>query len=365
MAENTTPAPSQPAPQAQPSDANKSANVSVSQLAQRFAAEPVAQPAENTPAVAPAAVETAPPPQESVSTETVEALVPEIGEALTEPEPVAEPEADEALSHKTSFTPEQQAIFDKRLGKEVAKRKALEAELAKAKEGAQPVVQPPNLPPVVVSPTPDQPLANITDIGQLTKIADETRQIKFLAEEALDTEGVDQNGAQIGDKVYTKAQLQAIRRNATRQLEMDVPKRAQFLQTRAQYDAAAFQKFPYLADRSSPESQQAIAILRDPNNAYLHYVPNALEQVALIIEGGKAVAARNKAAVKPKAAVAKAPASQVALGGATGSTRQASGTLNENAVANEMKKLSGKRNVTAQDAGRYLKALDQLSSTRS
>lgn len=325
----------------------------------------MAQLAENTPAAP--AVEIAPTPQESVSTESVEALVPEVGEALTEPESAVEPEVDEALSHNTSFTPEQQAIFNKRLGKEVAKRKALEAELAAAKAPRVEVPQQ-NLPPVVIAPTPDQPLANITDLGSLQKLANETRQIKYLAEEALDSEGVETNGAQIGDKVYSKAQLQAIRRNATRQLEEGVPQRENFLKYRGQLDQKALKDFPYLADRNSPEAQQAIAILRDPNNAHLHYVPNALEQVAFIIEGGKAVAARNKPAVaaKPKPVVNRtAPASQVAMGGATGTSRRPTTVSGDTFLASEMKKLGVKRGVTTKDMARLLSAHEQLTSTRS
>lgn len=348
-----------PAPVAQTSGENKSANVTVSQLAQRFAAEPVAQPAENIPA-APAA-ENAPPPQETVSTASVEALIPEVAEVTTEAAP--ETRTDDALSH-TSFTPEQQAIFDKRLGKEVAKRKALEAELAQAKTPRE--VQ--NLPPVVLQPTADQPLAHITDIGQLTKLANETRQIKNLAEDALDMEGVETTGAQIGDKVYSKSQLQAIRRNAQRQLEEAVPQRVSFLQQRGQFDQQALRDFPYLADQSSPEAQQAMAILRHPDNVWLHSVPDALVKVGLIIEGGKAVAARNKpVATKPKPVVSKtAPLSQVAVGGGAQATSRAPNSASSASFLQDgLKKLGEKRAVTTKELGRLLSASEKLQSTRS
>lgn len=343
-----------PASTTQPSNERQSANVSVSQLAKQFAAEPAAQPAENTPAAQ--AVETAPSPQESVNPESVEALVPEVAEAQADAAP--EPEVDEVLSHNTSFTPEQQAIFNKRLGKEVAKRKALEAELAEAK-APRPEMQ--NLPPVVVAPTPEQPLANITDLGQLQKLSNETRQIKYLAEEALDTEGVETTGAQIGDKIYTKSQLQAIRRNATRQLEEAVPARQDFLLLRGQLDQKALRDFPYLANKQSPEAQQAVAILRNPAYAWLHHVPNALEQVALMIEGGRAVAERNKPASKPKPVVSKnAPASQVAVGGATGSSRAPSSASSQSFLQEGLKKLGEKRSVSTKDLSRLLAAQSKL-----
>lgn len=353
-----------PASTTQPSNESKSANVSVEQYARRLSAsEQTAQPAENVPAAP--AVETAPPPQESVSTETVDALVPEVGAALNEPEPVAEPEADEALSHQTSFTPEQQAIFNKRLGKEVAKRKALEAELAQAKA---PREVPQNLPPVVIAPSADQPLANITDINALRQVEAETRLIKNLAEDALDMEGVELTGAQIGNDTYTKEKLKLIRRNAQRQLEEAIPARERFLGQRATFDQQAMRDFPYLADRNSPEHQQAVAILRDRQNAWLHSVPDALIKVGLIIEGGKTVAARNKpvAPAKPKPVVNKtAPASQVAFGGATGTIRTPSNASGESFLKSGMKSLGAKRGVTAADMAKLLSQHEQLQSTRS
>jgi hypothetical protein len=285
------------------------------------------------------------------------------------PEPDAPPpegEVDEALSHPTSqFTPEQQAIFNKRLGKEVAKRKAAEAELTRLKGLAvQPQVPPP--PPVVVTPTPEQPLANVTDGVQLQKVVEQTRDIRDLALEALDTPGVDVNGAQIGDKVYTQLQLKNIVRNATRSLEREVPARATFLAQRDQQSRAALQAFPALGQPGTPEHQMAQAIFRNPAYAYLHHRTDALHQVGLMIEGDKAIRAKMQAATKPatKPVVpARAPVSQAAFGGANSPVRTAA-TNTDAALAGEMKKLSGKGGVTGRDLARFLSQKDQLLQTR-
>ena len=368
------PATSQPAPTAQTGDGKKSDNVSVGQLAARFAAAenaapkaeniaaPVVEPAPATPAqeAAPAATET--PAQAPVETA-----------APAEATPEAQPEADDVLSHSTTFTPEQQAIFDKRLGKEVAKTKRLAEELAqaKAKLEAGTVATPPEPSPVQLAPTPEQPLAHITDLGTLQTEYNTTKAVKRLVEGALYTEGVEQNGAVIDGKVFTKPQLQKILLNATIALEDQIPVRANFLQQKAQFDASAYQKFPFLKDKSSPEYQMVQATLRNPAYSWLHNVPQAMEILGVQVLGVKALQAQQEAANKKVPATGttapqpKPPASQTAVGAATGAVRQSSDSANIQRLESERKKLSVRGGVTGRDVARYLSQREQLSQTRS
>lgn len=354
-----TPATSTPAPAAKSDET--SANVSIDQLARQFA-ETERKSAENIPA--PEANAPIPP----ATANPAAAEVPAEGTPLTSPEAaMPEPETDEALSHDTSsYTPEQKLKynaeqFEKRLNKEVSRRKVLEQELAQARSSTTK-----DLPPIVISPTPEQPLAHIMDVGQLNKLAADTRLIKYQAQEALDLDGVETTGAQLGQKVYTKAELKAILRNAERSLEETIPQRSTFLAQRYAADAKALADFPYLADKTSPEYQQAMVLLREPKMAWLHHVPNAVEQVAWIIEGRKAIEARaatGQPTPKPKPVVlAKPPASQVAFGAANAPVRQSGDGAAMQKLENEMKKLSVNGKVTAAMAARLLSQREQLQS---
>ena len=376
MTDTEPPVTSLPSTQVVKSD-GKSANVSLGQLMRQLsAADQASQGAENSPASAPAAVEATPASPASTETTPVVAAETTVEAPLIAPpeEPAAEPVADEALSHETTLTPELQAVIDKRIGKEVAKRKSMEAELAQLREKvghpAAPVAPPSNLPPVVIAPTPEQPLANIQNYDALKKVESDTRQIKYLAQEGLDTiDATGQEAFVINDKPYTKAELKNVVRNASRSLEETIPQRQTFLSQRLQSVGRALEMNPELGKIGSEAHTAALAILRDPKNADLHYRADSLERIALMIEGQKAFSARAKPAAqsKPKPAVSsKAPASQVAFGAAaTGSSRAAASTQADGALADEMKKLSAKGGLTTRDVARFLSRKEQLTSNRS
>ena len=259
MTDTEPPVTSLPSTQVVKSD-GKSANVSLGQLMRQLsAADQASQGAENSPAPAPAAVEATPASPASTETTPVVAAETTVEAPLIAPpeEPAAEPVADEALSHETTLTPELQAVIDKRIGKEVAKRKSMEAELAQLREKvghpAAPVAPPSNLPPVVIAPTPEQPLANIQNYDALKKVESDTRQIKYLAQEGLDTiEATGQEGFVINDKPYTKVELRNILRNASRSLEEQIPQRASFLQQRDASVAKAVEQYSWMKDQNSP-----------------------------------------------------------------------------------------------------------------
>jgi hypothetical protein len=123
-----------------------------------------------------------------------------------------------------------------------------------------------------------------------------------------------------------------------------------------------------MKDQNSPEYNQGLAILRSREYAHLHYVPNGIEQVGLMIEGQRALSERAKPATPAKPAPVipkKAPASQVAFGAGTGTTRTPASTLERSGLENEMKQLAAKRGASARDVARFLSKADQLTSTRS
>lgn len=371
MIENA-PANSQPT-QTSEVTAPKSGNVTVGQLAQRFAAaEQAAQSSAESVAAAPAAEAQVIPVQEAVTTATeAPAEIGAEGTVLNAPEPEApiEIEADDVLSHSTTFTPEQQEIFNRKMAKERALRLDLARELAETKARLGEVAKAPaqDLPPIQLAPTPDQPLAHITDLASLQNEFNQTKQVKRLAEEALDNETG--SGYAIGDRVYQRAELKTILRNATRALEDTIPQRNVFLQQKQASDAQAFQKFPFLKDKSSSEYQIVQSALRNPNYAFLHSTPNAMEIMGIQILGLKELnrlaAAQGKPAATLTKPAPKPPASQVAMGAATGTVRQPAAAQSEAKLANERKQLSAKGGVTVAEAARFLSQREQLSQTRS
>lgn len=357
----------------------KSGNVTIGQLAARFSAAERSQLSAESVVAAPAAEALAVPVQETALTVTATAPAEAgaEGTALTAPEPTApaETEADDVLSHSTAFSPEQQEIFNRKMAKERALRLDLARELAETKARLGEVAaQPPpaqDLPPVTLTPTPDQPLAHITDLNALQKEFDQTKAVKRMAEQGLRTTGIEINGMQIGDKVYSKDQLNDIVFNATVALEDKIPARANFLQQKQAYDASAYQKFPFLTDKKSPEYQLVQATLRNPSYSWLHNVPQAMEIMGIQVLGMRALNAQlaaakaNGATVPAKAQPPKPPASQTAMGAATGTVRQSTSSITEQKLANERKQLSVKGGVTGSEVARYLSQRDQLSQTRS
>lgn len=266
-----------------------------------------------------------------------------------------------------------QEMVNKRIGKEVAKTKALEEQLGAIRQQAPAQVVPPNgmLPaptPAIPQFTPvaDVPLAEIHDVNALAAKRQEADTFRQKADDALAL-GPDDNGRfTIDGETLSKEQVIAVRRNATKILNVDVPQRFQYLQTRQQAVQAAYAEFPWMKDQQSPEYQQASAILNQ--TPWLRNMPNAELIVGYHLEGLKVSAARKKAAEAPAAKPApkpKPPSDQSALGGGSAATGRASAdTRSKQALSVEIGKLGSKGRVSVRDTATFLARKDQLSQSR-
>lgn len=346
---------------------------------------PAAEPSPTPVAEAPvASVET--PPEAEAPAETV-SDTPAVAET-----PSGE---DDVLSSHSSLDQRTKEKIQKRIDKEVGKRKALESRIAELESSIKPAAEAaPPPPPVVLSS--DVPLSHIADMSALQKLQVEAKTAIRFAEETLDTptkwrtkvvpvtdpetgEAVlnpNTGEAQVqkfkvtklGDQEVTEADLKAIMRRARVTLEDQIPQRAQFLQTQADAQQKAFATFPWLKDKTAPEYQLAQEARR--RQPWLATLPNADWVIGVQIEGIKSLQAReakakSEAGAKPKPKTTAKPSSdQVAVSATSTSSRLTPDTAVRQGVQAERESLLKKRGVTTAEAVASLKRLDQLRNSR-
>lgn len=277
-------------------------------------------------------------------------------------------EGDLDLSHETSLDPKLQAKIDKRIGHLTAQAKAADAKIneLRAQLLERSSNQPASAPPPVAPAPADVPLAHINDVAGLIQLRDDAKKSIHWAEEQLDREDLG-SGIQYGNQILGKADLRTIIRNARMTLEDQIPARVQFLQARNQSQQAAFERYPFLKDRSTPEylmAQQAIQ-----SNPWLQGRPDRDELVGRHIMGLKyeqllaaeAAKAKEKPPVKPAAVPAPKPANdQVAESGDSSPVRAPVGTGQNQQLKALNEKFAGKRGVTAKDYASLLAQREQL-----
>ena len=276
-------------------------------------------------------------------------------ESKADPEPKKEAdkkapteEPDDVLS---KLSPDTQESINKRIGKEIAKRTALEAELNALKARMAEVEQKPTPPP---EPTPDAPLANIRDFAELDKHQALAVETKLWVQQQLDRDDI-ANGVKVGDRTYSKEELRSSLHNLNRTLEIEVPKQRRLLTATAQYAQKAVEEFDWLKDNSSDNFRQFQQVMRA--NPELQHRPNGIYIAAAAVEGETAKNLRR--AIKDQSQGTKpvkerAPDSQLAASGATAPVREAASSRAVEALRTDMEKMKKKGNVTVRDAKDYL-----------
>jgi hypothetical protein len=213
-----------------------------------------------------------------------------------------EEETTEAEAESTAeLTPEQQEKFNKRIGKEVRKRKeqeeahagevaALNAELEEARAGA-----------FAPQPTGSNPFSGITTLEELAKL-------KRGALDQLEwTEDNPMGGVlttKEGDQELDEEGSQNLRRWTNRALREHIPAQVEFIQKRDSLEPEVLEAYPWWKDKASSDYQNAKLAMRqfpgvqnEPN--YKLIIGDAMAGQALRMSKGK----------KPeqKKAVPKAP----------------------------------------------------------
>ena len=207
----------------------------------------------------------------------------------------------------------------KRFGDLTAQKKALALENAELQAQAQAKPEPAN----TESPSflKDNALHNVNDVQALTKEVENLTTLIEWAEEGLENEvEYDDNGdehvAKDGDKTYTKADLRRIRANARKVLRKDAPARQKWIEERTQSDQHAIQTFDFLSDGESEDYKLFMQVKSNPlYQPLVEHLPNGNFAVGLMIEGMKALQARQVNSSKPKPKP-KAPVASVEAGSA-------------------------------------------------
>lgn len=300
-----------------PASADKTtgpANLTGQMLAQRFMKSEV-QRQQETPATEQKAEEVAQAPDEPTVNAAVEGetqVEPVQTEAAGEPEAKAaeetEAEAENVLSPEPdTLDPKLQKKIDRRIGKEVAKRKELERRLNELQgqlleRQSQPAGAKEET-PIVALPGGVMPLANINEVQGLVQLQQQAKEAVRWAEAQLDAETPE---VQIEGHTYTRADLKGIIRNAKVTLEDHIPARYQFLTAKQQSQQAAYERYPFLKDRTSEEYVQAQTAYQQ--YPWLRNLPNADEIIGRQIMGAKyEVILAEEAKKKTAKTAAKAP----------------------------------------------------------
>jgi hypothetical protein len=310
-----------------------------------------AEPAATIEAPTSALATTEPAPTEAISDKAAEVATPEV--VATEAEsPDQEVLSQENDSPHEQLSAEAKAILERRIGKEVAKTKALREQFeARIKElEGKSETKPAELPPIVVAPTPDNPLANIQDVDSLRKEFTSAQEIKRWAEDVLDS---DASEFQAGDRTFSRREVKDILRNSSRVLTEHIPARHAFLQTREAARKEALATFPFLADKSTPEYQLSQQLRRELPE--IETKPNADYIAGVLVRGLRALEADKAAAAKAKPAALKqtAPRSHAETPAAPVRSNRADDEAKPS-ITHEVNRITGKKNLTTRELAAML-----------
>jgi len=317
-----------------------------------------AQPTPETTEAEQASAETETQPAEPES-----APMPEPGEE-TEEETKGEEEQDVHSKKPNRLEDE----FQKRLNREVSKRKALEERIAEIDQQLkQATVKAEAAKPL---PKGNLPLAEVNDVPSLDKKVQEAKEARRWAEKHL--EDLPEEGFKVGEEVFDRTRLRHIRDQATVIIEDHAPARERFLRARDQASQQARNLFPFLADSKHEDFQLAVAAYQA--NPWLQDLPNADFIVGVQVEGIKALKARQTAAntkketkeekPKPKIPATRPAGDQGVVSSGASTGRVPTSTAARTAFANEREKVASKGSVTAAEAAMLLQRSAQLRNSK-
>jgi hypothetical protein len=266
------------------------------------------------------AAESAQPDSPEATTDTPAEGAPESVEDTTTTEGEGENtgEADEVLSPESqTLDAKTKERIQRRIDKEVGKRKALEAQLQQVQSQLQELASKPQpTQDAIPASLPNQPAAPLPNVKTPAELESYRKEIKTAArniEALLDRDDIDQ-GVQWGDKTWTKAELKALHRDARVTLEDTIPEQEKFFHQQQSFTQAkqahakqAVADWPFLADPTSAEYKQVQQFKKEAG--WLNALPYGDWVAGAIVTGANALKARKEAAnAKDKAPEKAKPA---------------------------------------------------------
>jgi len=241
----------------------------------------------------------------------------------------------------------------KRFGKLTAQKNAL---LAENQELQQQVEQAP-VPAEQPAFLKDNALHNVNDINALTKEVENLNTLIEWADEGMENETeYDDAGNEYvvkdADKTYTKADLRRIKANAKKILRKDAPARQAWIKERQSSDQQAVQTFDFLSDGESEDYKMFMQVKASPlYKPLVEHLPNSNFALGLMVEGLKAVKARQANAGQPKKL--KKPTAPVASAEAGASKPRSEGSKLKKAIQAAHAKFEKSGNIA--DYQQYIK----------
>jgi len=241
----------------------------------------------------------------------------------------------------------------KRFGKLTAQKNAL---LAENQELQQQVEQAP-VPAEQPAFLKDNALHNVNDINALTKEVENLNTLIEWADEGMENETeYDDAGNEYvvkdAEKTYTKADLRRIKANAKKILRKDAPARQAWIKERQASDQQAVQTFDFLSDGESEDYKMFMQVKASPlYKPLVEHLPNSNFALGLMVEGLKAVKARQANAGQPKKL--KKPTAPVASAEAGASKPRSEGSKHKKAIQAAHAKFEKSGNIA--DYQNYIK----------
>ena len=241
----------------------------------------------------------------------------------------------------------------KRFGKLTAQKKAL---LAENQELQQQVEQAP-VPAEQPAFLKDNALHNVSDVNALTKEVENLNTLIEWADEGMENEvEYDDAGNEYvvkdAEKTYTKADLRRIKANAKKILRKDAPAREAWIKERQASDQQAVQTFDFLSDGESDDYKMFMQVKQSPlYKPLVDHLPNSNFALGLMVEGLKAVKAKQANASQPKKL--KKPTAPVASTEAGASKPRSEGSKHKKAVQAAHAKFEKSGNIA--DYQNYIK----------
>ena len=203
----------------------------------------------------------------------------------------------------------------------------------------------------------DNALHNVNDINALTKEVENLNTLIEWADEGMENETeYDDAGNEYvvkdADKTYTKADLRRIKANAKKILRKDAPARQAWIKERQSSDQQAVQTFDFLSDGESEDYKMFMQVKASPlYKPLVEHLPNSNFALGLMVEGLKAVKARQANAGQPKKL--KKPTAPVASAEAGASKPRSEGSKHKKAVQAAHAKFEKSGNIA--DYQNYIK----------
>jgi len=241
----------------------------------------------------------------------------------------------------------------KRFGKLTAQKKALLAENQELQQQVQQAPVPAEAPAFLK----DNALHNVTDINALTKEVENLNTLIEWADEGMENEvEYDDAGNEFvvkdGEKTYTKSDLRRIKANAKKILRKDAPARQAWIKERQASDQQAVQTFEFLSDGESDDYKMFMQVKQSPMyKPLVDHLPNSNFALGLMVEGYKAIQARQASASQPK--VLKKPTAPVASAEAGASKPRSEGSKHQKALQAAHAKFEKSGNIA--DYQNYIK----------